>query len=723
MARKSKAKDKKWVAPPEPVRVWLPSTPAPHNEDSLRNDHSDLQRVNNCIASEIQQFFHYLTTSSGSAGGGATAARPGKGQWTVVAGFVALEEDFQDKVDDGIVRSGSSNAVDNKKRFDHVSSSLGPTDNSIYQPNMSSAESEPALGPHGLGHSPLEQRAAVPAGKWVNLKVCSIASGVKCLGNLNSDSHVAVNPEEQPPQEVLSPSRSSPCSWTERDSVVFDMHAEILARRELECLLMREMRVLLQRERRRRSNAAQDHRDNVPERVEGIPYSNLSSDERSEEEDIDPILLELRYLPRHDRHTDGKHSQPSDTTAVLSVSARNTHLPPQPARPCFRLKSSVQLYLYTSHAPCGAASDASHLRRLDAEDQSIYQLLSQFDFLTTSFKALTKEPERTAAPPMSSFRQSKSLDIPPICKKPSRADAPPTTAFSCSDKLGRWQWLGFQGGRLARMFESPPYSIPVGKQELIDAISEKILPSDHNDHHSHQSSNQQIYVGYPIRLSGLVVGEDFESACLHKIFGNGEPVDTGDDTYSRIRNGTQEVLAQRGESSGKQWLTGLIESAGCSIGESTLLFPYGRAVATNTSGEPTLPALPADADISKLHTLAMPLLRDILLPTPSFSPMPFPVALSYHAFSSPQALGPNGRLSGVTRDKRTKQWGDNSVARVARGRMWDAYERVVEDYEECFGDLERRKVARRKKGKGWSEAAQWMEERGPYAGWHRTSLE
>ncbi|KAJ9103793.1 hypothetical protein QFC21_002255 [Naganishia friedmannii] len=679
MAKRSKVKSKRWVAPPEPVRIWLPSSPLSHTEslDDDNSNESDTHSVSNCIAKEIHQFFHHLTTSLGSGGGGATAARPVKGQWTVVAGFIALEEDFRDGGEEDMSMMGADGG--NQQR--PILSDIKPAANLLeYDPSSSS------------------ETAATSRGRWADMKICSIASGVKCLGASDSDIRTSAVSEDWPLYDATSDS-TSPCSWTERDSQVVDMHAEVLARRELECLLMREMQVLLKRERHRRSTAEPDPCGEVTDMLEGGQHRDTSMDGPTrgqtgeEQEDVEPILLELVYPPWEQQFGTASN------VAQTSPEHPSFHL----ARPCFRIKSSVQLYLYTSHAPCGAASDAAHLRRLDAEDQAINQLLTRLSTIDSPTEALISygQAEETNSQPISSFRQSKSLEVPPICKKPSRADAPPTTAFSCSDKLGRYQWLGFQGGRLSKMFES----------------AEQVPSQSQNEQHSLQICDQQNYVGYPIRLHGLVVGEDFESTCLHKIFGN-VASSVEETTYSRIGNGVQEVMAHRGDSSGKQWLSGLLESGGCRIGESKSLFAYGRAATSEASEKSVIPIVPADTDISKLRTLPLPLLRDILLPGSSPSSTPFSVALSYHAFSIPQAIGPNGRLSGVIRDKRTKQWGDNSVARVARGRMWDAYEKLIEEYEACVGKLGYREVERSKGGKGWSEAAQWMEERGPYAGWH-----
>lgn len=554
----------KGIPPPAVKRTWLPAA-----------GQSNAEEFPDTVADAVHGFFEFLTCSRGHGGGGVTAARPGKGQWTVVAGFVVLTD-----VETGMSKTKDGGSVDPARS--------GGTAGTL----------ETNEGKGEAGHSHVGMEAD---GKWVDMTLCSIASGVKCLGgSISNDSR------SQPLSTVSTVHHELPTHtpdgprWTERDTQLVDMHAEILARRELECLLVHEARVLIARHQRTSSQI-----------------------DEGEGQSTEPLVLEL-VVP------------PTDSSQ----------------RAWFRVKEGTQLVLYTSHAPCGAASDAAHIRRLDAEDTTILALLTDLN--------LDIPPMREDE--VSAFREEKSRDVPKVVKKPSRADAPPTEAYSCSDKLGRAQWLGFQGGRLARLMDSEG----------------------------------------PVRLSGLIVGEDYEEECLRKIFGRGEG-------YSRV--GEVERVLEGREGSVRRWLEGLITGEPCRIWETTTRFAHGRESATPDAS--VRPRIPANVEWDEIQHLPLPMLRDILLP--STAPTPFPVALAWHAYSIPQAIGPNGRLSGVTRDKRTKTWGENSVARVARGRMWDAYEELVGDYQAAFGPLRGDGV---KGGPGWREASAWMEERGPYARWH-----
>jgi hypothetical protein len=595
--RKSQSKG---IPPPDARRIWIPARATPPDE-----------KLPDEVADAVHAFFDYLTSSKGHGGGGVTAARPGSGQWTVVAGFMLLRHAEDVRTD--------------------------PTDTSAADGFRDSREASSTVDGDGRSRGTNDAKG----GKWVDITLCSLASGVKCLGGSFADDPtppVGTTPNFQGTQGRAT--RNTPgTSWSERDAQVVDMHAEILARRELESLLLREMRVLIARHR----GKALEHGGNKDDGEERDPQP-------------EPMLLEL-VIP---------FANPADP------------LRDERKRPYFRLKKGTQLVLYTSHAPCGAASDAAHVRRLDAEDAMIRETLTKWNLYPSDEAPQDDQPENevgengnqvrpsddlssTSEEQVSAFRLGKTQDIPPVVKKPSRADAPPTEAYSCSDKLGRAQWLGFQGGRLAR------------------------------------------FMRRPVRLDELVVGEDYEEACLRKIFGRGEG-------YSRVQEVTRVLEGQQG--SGRRWLEGLEKDEPCRIRETTRRFRYGRQAATPIAS--STPRIPEDVKLAEIRHLPLPLLRDILLPPPA-GPSPFPVALAWHAHSIPQAIGPNGRLSGVTRDKRTKEWGDNSVARVARGRMWHEFEDLARDYEQAFGPLEG--DVKMKGGPGWREASAWMEERGPYARW------
>lgn len=565
MPKRTKSQSK-GIPPPAVERIWLPA-----------RGESDVRAISTAIAEAVHGLFDYMTTSKGHGGGGVTAARPGEGQWTVVAGFVVLQDVERTTDGPGGARTagcGESGEIDGTGR-----PGADLWDKSFEKGN----------------------------GSWVDMTICSLASGVKCLGgSLPSAPPISITSTgtNTPNHEPRIPTPEARPIWSDRDSQLVDMHAEILARRELETLLVHEARLLIARHK----------------------GATLQMDEVG---GMEPIILELVVPP--------------PTESRITIEAQ---------KPWFRVKEGTQLVLYTSHAPCGAASDAAHIRRLDAEDGSIRAFLAGL--------GLHLPPAREEE--ISAFREGKSRDVPEVVKKPSRGDAVPTEAYSCSDKLGRAHWLGFQGGRLAK---------------LMDAEG-------------------------PVRLSGLIVGEDYEEDCLRKIFGRGEG-------YSRV--GEVERVMQGKEGSGRRWLEGLITGEPCRIWESTRRFAHGRESSTPSTS--VTPRIPANVEWNEIRHLPLPLLRDILLP--SSAPTPFPVALAWHAHSTPQAIGPNGRLSGVTRDKRTKAWAENSVARVARGRMWDAYEELVRDYESAFGLLE---GGVGKGGPGWREVSTWMEECGPYAGWH-----
>ncbi len=378
-------------------------------------------------------------------------------------------------------------------------------------------------------------------GSW-EAKVLSLATGVKCIGG----------------------------DVTNRDDVLVDMHAEVLARRELEILLMRE-----------------------------IEAQGESSDPASD------------ILERDDPHSSRYH-----------------------------LRSDTAIWLYTSHAPCGSASNASHLSRLDEEDRYLRS------FLTA--QGITPSPSTST--PTSDFRSLKSETTPRLGKKPSRADAVATSAYTCSDKLSRYQVMGLQGGRLARVLD-------------------------------------------PIRMSGIIVGEDFDELGLRGLFGGG-----GADEWSRVRQGVDLAMEGR-DGPGREWLTGIPEEF--VVLPTSERFKYGREAALKSTTPFILPNPIVDLSILPLP---LPLLRDHLLPKPIISPSS--IASTYHAHSHVEVIGPHGRPTNAVRDKKTKEWGERSRSRLARGELWGVWKNLMRD------------VDRRKGSAGWREAREWLEVAGPFKGWH-----
>jgi hypothetical protein len=308
--------------------------------------------------------------------------------------------------------------------------------------------------------------------------------------------------------------------------------------------------------------------------------------------------------------------------------------------PRYRLRSDTKIWLYTSHAPCGAASNAAHLARLDEEDRMLRSVLRN---------------HAIKVPPVTSdFRSSKSAIMPRPAKKPSRADAAATTAYTCSDKLSRYQVLGVQGGRLS------------------GAIIQ------------------------PIRMTGIIVGEDYDEDCLYGLFGGASG------KWSRVIEGVREALSGRGGGPAAEWLSGIPRDF--LVLPTSIRFKYGREVTlADTDSSSTPPALTVDPAI--LH-LPLPLLRDHLLPKVTISPCS--IGSSYHASSHVEVFSPQGRLAGVGKNKSTKQWDEKSVSRLARGEMWRRWWSYL-------GVQGQDKV---KGCQAWRDASQALESAGPFMAWH-----
>lgn len=389
-----------------------------------------------------------------------------------------------------------------------------------------------------------------------------------------------------------------------REQQVVDMHAEVLARRELEALLL-----------------------------EGV--GALRTTEES----------------------DASYNQRSAFAAqtLLNLGSRRS-----------------DLYLYTSHVPCGSASNAAHLERLDKEDELMKRVLDH----GSSDSEVRGE---------SSFRADRELEIPPLTKKPSRGDAIPTSCYSCSDKLSRYQVLGLQGGRLSSCFEENGWP--------------------------------------PLRMSGLIVGEDFsDGRGLRMLFGGTIVTDTEiPRSYSRMTDGICEVFAEQCDSATalfRDTLDGVVRDF--RIFRTNWIFAYSRsrvtALACDRAGlaqdAATIFQGLSEVERARLRTLPLPIVRDTLVPQPPVST--FPLSCSWRVGQCVEILGPAGVLNG---SKRSKTTGDfEKTSRLCRKRLQEPYDEIIipGDGAAAYG-----------KGKGspmWRLVSSRMEARGPWKDWHRSRV-
>jgi len=382
---------------------------------------------------------------------------------------------------------------------------------------------------------------------------------------------------------------------TERDKQVVDMHAEILARRELELLLL-----------------------------DGITVRDMDPNQDS------PLSLSERFA--HD--------------ALQSL-----------------ISSRAVLYMYSSHMPCGFASDAAHLDRLDREDEVLKQVIwGDGD-----------APDRKN----SNFRSDRANPVPQPTKKPSRADAEPTSAYSCSDKLSRYQVLGLQGGRLGRIFEEHQWPF--------------------------------------IRLAGIIVGEDFlVGKGLQAMYGGTVQKSTTDVTsgqsYSRMVDGISEVFEGHAKSSLlRRFHHDLLQTtANFRIFGTNHAFSHSREAIQAQHGTNISPTEQARHAFDKLalleqsrvRCLPLAMARDlVMLTSPAQS---FPISTHWRAGQDVQVLNPSGILNG---HRVTKPITSNSTSRVCRARMTETC-RLISDPPD-------------KGGETWKRVSEMMESRGPWKDWHR----
>jgi hypothetical protein len=384
---------------------------------------------------------------------------------------------------------------------------------------------------------------------------------------------------------------------SEREKQVVDMHAEILARRELELLLLDGIKVL--------------------ESGHQLRYSSADSD-----------------------------SSAYETLESL-------------------VSSDAELFLYSSHMPCGSASNAAHLDRLDKEDTILRAIVEGGD-------------GRVHDRPNSTFRHDRVVgSIPPLSKKPSRADARPTTCYSCSDKLSRYQILGMEGGRLARVFEEWNWT--------------------------------------PLRLYGIIVGEDFHDGLgLKALFGGTIGADYRQEpstSYSRTIHGASEVFAEQTEAVCARFHFTLRETVTkFRIYPTNHVFKYSRQAVIQSQSDLQRQAETArvlfesfsSSEQARIRSLPLAMIRELLVPT--LSVQSFPLGVHWRDGQTVEILNSSGVLNGTCRDKQTGNLKQSSLSRVCRERMKEAFR------------LARGSAS--KGGQGRISVLKSMEHSGPWKDWH-----
>ena len=117
----------------------------------------------------------------------------------------------------------------------------------------------------------------------------------------------------------------------------------------------------------------------------------------------------------------------------------------------FRLKKGYKIHLYTSLAPCGAASLSSISSVVDGCKEAKNNNNDGNNVLLAKRGAPSPSLSTSSSPSLAGGFER--------IKCPSDVVGNPTRRLSCTDKIVRWQHLGMQGGRLSSLVSHAPSSL------------------------------------------------------------------------------------------------------------------------------------------------------------------------------------------------------------------------------------------------------------------------
>jgi hypothetical protein len=334
----------------------------------------------------------------------------------------------------------------------------------------------------------------------------------------------------------------------------------------------------------------------------------------------------------------------------------------------------ADLYLYTSHAPCGPASFDAQTDRLNQEDSIIRSILG----IHCDTDANHNNPSKVRSERAQSILVS-------LFKKPSRGDAIPTTSYSCSDKLSRYQMLGLQGGRMSTVFEACGWA--------------------------------------PLRMSGIIVGEEWgKGRGIARIFGGQIVTDSAlykADTPSRMVDGAEETFENRTDLVALRYYHAVqAKTNAFKSFHSGYKFRHSRSSAMAVVNGQRVRSINeialsiSDTERERLQQLPLALARETIFPPPAIAP--FPISSSWRIAMNVEVLNPLGRLHGIGKNKTTGSFDARSYSRLCRHCMREAWKNMLDtiDHSIPIPDTE-------KGGQAWNLVNGWMEERGPWRMWHK----
>ena len=185
--------------------------------------------------------------------------------------------------------------------------------------------------------------------------------------------------------------------------------------------------------------------------LKALPFKQLSPSGNTVNDSHAEVICR-RSFKRFLLHQMALASAEKDPDSIFSFTPRDASEceDEDPMRPIFHLKAGIRFYFYVSQSPCGDAS-MDYLIHAQTEEERISNELKKKQFLETH-SGEEVDPLGPLRPLVTGrvLRGRMEFEERGIARtKPSRIDSDLSASMSCTDKMTRWNGLGWGGSIVA----------------------------------------------------------------------------------------------------------------------------------------------------------------------------------------------------------------------------------------------------------------------------------